>query len=268
MPIPRKLDLVVFEHEVDRVLPLVEAGLRDFMVDMERRGKARRQLGADTEIGHASLADLRELARIKGIKVHCRVNGWSAQTRIEIEQAISEGARRLYLPMVENRDQAEAFLQLVDGRVETAILIETQPAAQDPSQFADLPLDAVFVGLNDLAISRGTANIFSAVSDGTVAHIRSVLTKPQFGFGGITCVDLGAPIPCRLIMAYLAAMKGSYSFLRRSFKRDIVGRNLATEIARIHDLWDRLLDRAPEQVSADIACLNDAIRHLDTKWNL
>ena len=265
MPITRKLDLVVFEHEVDRVLPLREAGVCDFMVDMERRGKARRQLGADTEIGHASLSDVRKLARVERIKVHCRVNAWSARTRSEVEKAIGEGSHRIYLPMVQRREQAEAFLEAVDSRVETAILIETQTAAQDPTQFADLPLDAVFVGLNDLAISRGSSSIFSAVSDGTVENIRNGLSKPQFGFGGITCIDLGYPIPCRLIMAYLAAVGGSYSFLRRSFKRDIMGRDLPLEITRIHELWDQLLSRDPAQISVDNASLDEAIRRLDGK---
>jgi hypothetical protein len=245
------LELIAFEHEVDQVLPLRAAGLTDFMVDIERRGKVRRQLSADTEVSGASLPAVSRLAKLDNVRVHCRVNSWSARTKDEVREAIDRGAARIYLPMVQDREEVESFLALVDGRAESAILVETEAAVRNASGFSDLPIDAIFVGLNDLAISRGKSNIFLPVVDGTVDKLRRIMPKPSFGFGGATCADLGNPVPARLLVGTMAAIGANFTFLRRSFRRDIVGRNLADEVSGIRKLWSELIGRSAERIRSD-----------------
>ncbi|WP_372782869.1 hypothetical protein [Phenylobacterium sp.] len=257
------LTLVMFEHEMARVLPLHEGGVREFMVDHETRGKERRQLGFDTEINATPLSAIRPLARLPGVRVHCRINDWGAWTREEVETAIGEGATRIYLPMVSDPGQAEAFVRAVDRRAEAAILIETQSAAASAARYAHLGLDAIYIGLNDLAISRGQSFIFSALGDGTIDQIRRDLPQVQFGFGGITCIDRGAPIPCYLLMSELAALGAQFTFARRSFRKDIVGREIPAELARIAELWTALLERNTETVRRDRADLHALIRTLE-----
>src|SRR5258708_1238679 len=138
------LTLVMFEHDMARALPLHEGGIREFMVDHEARGKKRRQFGFDTEINEAPLTAIGPLRKLSGVRVHCRINNWGAGSREEIEIAIGEGAERVYLPMVTDPGQAEAFARAVDGRAETAILIETQSAASDAARSAPLRLDAIY----------------------------------------------------------------------------------------------------------------------------
>jgi hypothetical protein len=259
----RVLSLICFEHELDRVLPLHEAGLREFMVDHETRDKERRQLGADTEINHAPLKAVAPIAKLEGVRVHCRINSWGPQSADEIDQAIDCGASRIYLPMVQGPAEVEAYLHAVNRRAEAAIMIETDETAKDSAAFADLPIDAIFVGLMDLAISRQQTFIFSALRDGTVQKVRQGLPGPSFGFGGATCVDGGAPIPFPLLLGELAALGGEFTFLRRSFRRDIAGRDPAVEIQRIHALWAQLKARTPEEVQRDREALYGLVGTLE-----
>lgn len=256
------LSLIAFEHELDRVLPLYEGGLREFIVDHETRGKERRQFGADTEINEAPLSAIAPLAKLRDVRVHCRINAWDDDSRDEVEQAIGGGAWRIYLPMARERREVEAFLRAVDSRAEAAIFVETEAAAAGVEQFQDLPLQAVFVGLNDLAISRGESFIFSALCDGSLDRVRSAMSRPAFGFGGATCIDCGDPIPCRMLLGELAALGGAFTFMRRSFRRDIVGRDVAQELERLQATWRELLNRSPVEVAQDRTELHALIRSL------
>jgi hypothetical protein len=262
---PGDLELVVFEHEIERAVVLHEAGLRSFMVDHENRGKERRQFGADTEINAAPFSAIGPLARLGGVCVHCRIDAWSEGGENDVEVAVAEGAARIYLPMVVGRAEVEAFLRKVDGRAEAAILIETREAVENIDEFADLPLDAVFVGLNDLAISRGEKFIFSSIRHGVVDRVRAALPEVKLGFAGVTCVDKGHPIPCRLLMSELAALEADFSFMRRSFRADIVGRSVPEELSRIADHWRTLRGRSPKQVLEDRAALHGLIERLETR---
>ncbi len=118
----------------------------------------------------------------------------------------------------------------VNGRCGVGMLLETCEAVVGAADFARLPLSRVYVGLNDLAIARRSANIFEAVADGTVDRLRPLFTVP-FGFGGLTLPDAGHPIPCRLLMAEMTRLECTFSFLRRSFRRDTQGRPLADALA-------------------------------------
>jgi len=125
-------------------------------------------------------------------------------------------------------------------------------------ELARLPVSRVYVGLNDLAIERKTPNIFTAVADGTVERIRRAFPVP-FGFGGLTLPDRGHPIPCRLLIGEMARLPCDFSFLRRSFHRDIQGRVLAVEIPRLLEALQQARLRSPETVARDQSDLKQAI---------
>ena len=52
-------------------------------------------------------------------------------------------------------------------------------------------------------------------------------------------------------MEEYARIEIDFTFLRRSFKKDIVGRDMRAEIDRVNETWNRLLDRDPAQVRSD-----------------
>lgn len=233
----------------------VAAGIDGLVVDLERRGKERRQRNADTEINADTVEDLSRLASVPAALRVCRLNAWGPWSPGEVDGAIGHGATHLLLPMVRRTGEVEAALKAVNGRCPLGILVETRDACARAPELARLPLALVYVGLNDLAIDRGSASIFDAVADGTVERLREAFGRIPFGFGGLTVVDGGRPVPCALLLAEMARLACSFSFLRRSFKRDIVGRDMAGEIALVRARWASLRSRSPEQVASDHAAL-------------
>jgi hypothetical protein len=250
--------LILFSTNPRFVHQAVTAGVDGIIVDWETLGKARRQMGADTQINRETLDDLRRVRASTDGRVICRINGFGATTALEVEEAIGAGADELLLPMIRTTTEVETVLDYVGRRCELGILIETIEAVELVEHLARLRLSRVYVGLNDLAIQRGSGNIFTALVDGTVERIRRPFKVP-FGFGGLTLPDRGSPIPCHLLISEMARLRCTFSFLRRSFYRDIKGRSLTVEIPRIYKALQQAYLRSSDSIEQDRRALEAAI---------
>lgn len=257
-----RFELMLFSTDVALIREAVEAGVDGIIVDWEQRGKPTRQAGADTEINYDTPADLRRVRQATAARVICRINGVCPTTNEEIETAVGEGADEILLPMVRTAREVENALNVVRGRCGVGILVETVSAVECIPSFDSLPLSRVYVGLNDLAIERGTSNLFNAVTDGTVERVRRATTVP-FGFGGLTLPERGDPIPCRLLMGEMARLDCRFSFLRRSFRRDSRGRRLADVVERIRAGLAECAKRSNAQVTCDREALCRAVENWD-----
>ncbi len=255
------LALFLFHCRAELTEAAVTAGLDGVIVDWERRGKAERQAGWDTEINAQGPADLRCVAKLGFPSVLCRVNPQGCFLTEEVEAALGEGATELILPMVERPSEVETFLDIVRGRAPAGILVETCEALEHLPAFSRLPLSRVYVGLNDLAISRGSRSIFAALTDGTVSRVKATLEQP-FGVAGATHPGKGSPIPCRLILAELARLGCSFTFLRRSFYRDTPPERFSETVGTIRDAFKALSVREPEEVASDRAELQRRVAEL------
>lgn len=229
----RGFELVLFA--TDPAMIRRAAGAASVIVDLEQGGKHGRQSGWDTEINDLTIADLRRVRGFYGGKLICRVNAPGEGSRGELEDAISAGADEILIPMVRREEEVDAALEIAGGRCGVGILVETEDAVRRSAALARRPLSRVYVGLNDLCIDRRSRNIFEAVADGTVERLRRVFSDFPFGFGGLTLPDRGHPIPCRLLIGEMARLGCDFSFLRRSFHRDVQGRDPAVEVPRILD---------------------------------
>jgi hypothetical protein len=256
--------LMLFSTNPKLIIRAVEAGVDGVIVDWEYIGKASRQARADTQVNRDTVDDLRRVRASTDGLVICRIDGFGRTTEVEVEEAIHAGADELLLPMVRSKNEVETVLDYVGGRCRLGILVETVEAVTLTEYFAHLPLSRVYVGLNDLAIERGTPNIFAALIDGTVERIRHHFSFP-FGFGGLTLPDLGYPIPCRLLIGEMARLNCNFSFLRRSFHRDIQDRNLNIEIPRISTALQEARLRSSESIAEDRRALEAAIRNASLK---
>lgn len=243
-------ELLLFATEPNILKQAADAGIQGFIVDLESKGKQDRQANFDTQINSATFDDLRQVRKNTDHTVICRINGFGSWTKGEIEAAITAGADEIFLPMVCNPQEVIQTLDMIHNRCKLGILVETWDAVQYAHELAQLPLARVYVGLNDLAISRGLDNIFLSVSDGTVEQVRQHFHVP-FGFGGLTLPDLGAPIPCRLLIHELVRTDCLFSFLRRSFYRDIAYRDMKVEIPRLLQAIEASSLRSAETVEAD-----------------
>jgi hypothetical protein len=165
--------------------------------------------------------------------------------------------------MVRRVEDVEAVLELVAGRIGLGILVETIDAVANAGELARQPLARVFVGLNDLAIERGNPSIFGALIDGTVDDLRAAFDAP-FGVAALTVPEGGAPLPCRLLIGELARVRCEFSILRRSFRRDIVGRELDVEVRRIRSAVTDATSRSLREIRIVRQELIEAVVELET----
>lgn len=245
-----EFELIVFTTDEDWIPRLIDAGVDAVIVDWEWQGKHDRQLGADTQVNHDSLDDLRRVRRTTDARIICRINGPGRSTETEIGEAAGAGADEILVPMVRTPTEIAWIREMVDDRCGLGILIETPEAVTHAATIGTMPLSRVYIGLNDLTIARRDDNLFAPLTDGTVDRVRSVVDAP-FGVAGLTLPSHGQPIPVRLLAGEILRLGCGFSFLRRSFWRDLDGRDPADHVPRIRTMLERLSRRSPREVAAD-----------------
>jgi hypothetical protein len=252
------LDLFVFTVDPCFASDVVAAGAAGLVVDWERRGKHRRQAGEGTEINDHTVEDLSRVRAATSGRVLCRLNGVGPWTRQEVEQAVARGADEVLVPMVRTPDEVDLVLDLVAGRAGVGILVETVDAVRRVDELAARPLSRLYVGLNDLRIDRGSTVLFAPLVDGTVDEVRAACAMP-FGVAGLTVPGGGHPVPTRLLAGELARLDASFTFLRRSFHADVVGRDLGVAVPAILADMAEARARTAAQVAADRVDLHAAV---------
>ena len=251
-------ELLLFSTDPGTVSRHTEAGVDGFIVDWERIGKETRQAGADTEINADTLEDLRRVRAATNARLICRLNQFGPWTRGEIEEAVAAGADELLIPMVRSPVEVQEAIRLAAGRCGVGILVETLDGVCHAAELARLPISRAYVGLNDLSIERRSRSIFAALTDGLVDGIRPLFTVP-FGLAGLTVPEGGRPIPCRLLIGEMARLSCSFSFLRRSFRRDMAGRDPGAELPRLRSAIERARRRSAEEIARDRAELVETV---------
>lgn len=256
------LELFLFENDAGKARQAIEYGIRHFLVDWESVDKEERQQGYDTAIDPGTLDDLCAISAIQGATTWCRINRYGPHTAKEIENALNAGADGIFLPMVTSLVEVEEFLRRVDRRCATGILIETVEAYALAHDLAKLPFERVYFGLNDFAISRGGGSIFRAVLDGSVERMREVFSEKIFGFGGVTAIEAGFPIPAKHLLQEMARLDCRFGFLRRSFRRDTTKNDPHIVVANIHDFWLRCKKRDTDTIRHDRQTLEALLHEL------
>jgi hypothetical protein len=255
-----ELELMLFESTALGAKAVMPAGIRRFIIDWEYIGKAERQAGFDTEIVPVGPFELTEVAGLPEAGVWCRVNRDGPQMVEEVDLAIASGAHGIFLPMVTTPQEVERFLHAVNGRCQTGILVETLAGLACVRHLAVLPLDRVYFGLNDFAICRGGGSIFRAVLDGSVERAREAFAGVPFGFGGVTAVDAGTPVPCARLIEEMARLDCQFSFLRRSYRRDVQRLGVARLTDEVRVFWRHCQRRSASEVAADRRALELLLR--------
>jgi hypothetical protein len=243
------VDLFLFTVEPSWGADVVAAGAAGIVVDWERRGKARRQLGEGTQINEDTPDDLSRMRAAISGRLVCRINGYGPWTAGEVDEAVRRGADEILLPMVRTPEQVDRTLDLVADRCGLGILIETQDAVQRAAEFAGRPLSRIYVGLNDLRIDRRSTELFRPLIDGTVDAVRGHVAQP-FGVGGLTLPGRGFPVSSDLLAAELVRTGADFTFLRRSFTADMAGRDPFVEVPLLLEAVDRLRLATPAAVAA------------------
>jgi hypothetical protein len=248
------LQLVLFSHDLDYAAAATAAGMNSIVVDWEWSGKSVRQFGFATEINRGTEADLISMRRrIRGNLI-CRINNGPNQRVREALRAAELGADEIWLPMVRSVSEVEECIAALAGRCALSILCETAQAMALAKEWAQLPLSRVYIGLNDLQIDLRSANLFSALCDGTIDAFRDHYPGP-LGFAGVTRPDLGRPVPCRLLLAEMARQSCCFAVARRTFRADVPQADIAGATRPLRTLFAELLQRDTQAIADDHATL-------------
>lgn len=195
-------------------------GVDRIMVDLETLGKEERQKNMNTVKSHHTVKDVAVVSNVlTRAETLVRVNPWNEASASEIESVISAGADRIMLPMWKKVSEVDSFLQAVNGRVYTTLLLETKEAVEIIDDVLKNPLiDEIHIGLNDLHLSYGLTFMFELLSNGVVESLCQKFKRRgiRYGFGGIARIGEGTLPAERIVMEHYR-LGSSRVILSRSF---------------------------------------------------
>jgi hypothetical protein len=188
---------------------------------MEYIGKDERQGGLDTVQNHHTVEDVKAIRKvIDKCELLVRINPINANSKQEIDDVITAGADIIMLPMWKTVNDVKTFLNFVDSRAKTMLLLETDEARLCLDEVLKLNgIDEIHIGLNDLSLSQGKRFLFELLVDGTVDEITSKIKSKgiPFGFGGVGRVYQNDLLPAQNILAEHYSKGSSMVILSRAF---------------------------------------------------
>lgn len=237
-----KLMYITNDQDVARIAE--NAGVDRIFVDMEYIGKDLRQGGMDTVQSHHTVEDVKKikseltkaelLVRINPI--HEATNEYCSSAE-EIEQVIEAGADIIMLPFFKTRKEVANFLQCVDGRVKTMLLVETPEAVECIDEIIELPgIDEMYIGLNDLSLGYGMKFMFQLLADGTVEKLSLKFKQKNlpYGFGGIAALGKGM-LPAEYVIKEHHRLGSTCAILSRSF----CNMSLNMDLKRVQNIFKK-----------------------------
>lgn len=203
-----------------------EAGVDWIFLDMEFIGKDARQGGLDTVQNHHTLEDVLTIRKaVTKSKVLVRVNpiheaiaGYPS-SKDEIDAVINAGADIVMLPFFKTVKEVRQFIDYVNDRADTCLLLETAESAILIDEILKIPgINMIHIGLNDLHLELGMKFMFQLLTDGVVEQLGNKIKEKgiPFGFGGIARLETGM-LPGADVLKEHVRLGSSMVIVSRSF---------------------------------------------------
>lgn len=197
-----------------------DAGVDRIFVDLEIIGKVERQGHLDTVISKHELEDVSNIKEIlTNSELLVRINPIYEGSKKEIDEVILRGADIIMLPMFKTKEEVELFIQYVEGRAITSLLLETKEAVENLQEILDVKgIDEIHIGLNDLHLAYNKKFMFELLSEGLVEELCSLIATKgiKYGFGGIARLGQGM-LPAEYIIPEHYRLGSTRVILGRSF---------------------------------------------------
>ena len=214
------LDLMYITNNPEVALIAEKNGVSRIWIDLETLGKEERQKNMNTVKSHHTVNDVAAMSNILTTsELLVRINPWNETSTEEIEAVIAAGADRIMLPMWKSVAEVSAFLNAVNGRTRTTLLLETKEAVEIIDEILMLPLlDEIHIGLNDLHLSYGLTFMFEPLANGMVEDLCEKFKAQgiSYGFGGIARIGEGT-LPAERIVTEHYRLGSTRAILSRSF---------------------------------------------------
>lgn len=213
---------MILDNNIDNILIYQSCGVDRIFIDLEILNKQERQGGLDTVISNHTIDDVISARQVvKTSELLVRVNPINSGSAAEIEGIISAGADIIMLPMFKRKDEVEEFINIVDGRVKTSLLLET---AQALSRLDDIltvdGIDEIHIGLNDLHLSLGLDFMFELMSGTLLEYVTGKIKMRgiPFGIGGVSTIGNGK-LDASIIIKEHVRLGSTRVILSRDFKK-------------------------------------------------
>lgn len=220
------LKLMYITNRPDIALIAERAGVDRIFIDMEYIGKAVRQNGIDSVKNRHTVDDVKAIrAVLTESELLVRVNPIHEATaeycssKEEIDAVIGAGADIVMLPFFKSVEEVRQFIDIVDNRTRTMLLMETPEAAANVDEIIAIPgIDEIHLGINDMSLGYGKKFMFELLSDGTVESLCMKFKHAgiPYGFGGVASIGTGR-LPAEAILKEHYRLGSSMVILSRSF---------------------------------------------------
>lgn len=249
-------------------------GVDWIFVDLETLGKEERQRDMNTVKSHHKIQDIADIKPILTTsKLLVRINPIHDNSKNEIDKVINNGADIVMLPMWKTVDDVARFLEYVNGRCKTLLLLETKEACEILDNVLTFKgIDYFHIGLNDLHLSYNMSFMFEPLANGMVDNLCNRIQKSgiPYGFGGIARIGEGV-IPAEMLLIEHFRLKSSMAILSRSFCNTDLHSNLneieeifANNMKKLREYENTIPNLKTEEITANqfkIAEYVDAIVH-------
>ena len=244
-----KLMYITNDIEVAKIAE--NAGVDRIWIDLEVNGKEERQKGLDTVKSKHQIKDIRKVKNVlTKAEMLVRVNSIYNGSEEEINEVIEQGADIIMLPYFKSVKEVKTFIDLVNRRSKTMLLIETPEAVENIDEILKLKgIDELHIGLNDLHLGYNKKFMFELLTDGTVEYLCSKFKEygySQYGFGGISRLGTGT-LPAEDILTEHYRLGSNAAILSRSFCNTDKIKNL-NEIEKLFNNGVREIRQMEEQL--------------------
>lgn len=214
------LKLMYITNNLDIALIAQKYGVDRIWIDLETIGKEERQKGLDSVKSHHTVNDIARIkSNLTSSEMLVRVNHWYEDSINEINNVVNAGADILMLPYWKTLDEVRNFLEVVDGRCKTTLLLETKEAIEILDDVLNLRgFDEIHIGLNDLHLAYGLDFMFELLTNGVVEMLckKFAAKRIPYGFGGIAKIGDGV-VPAERIILEHYRLGSTRSILSRTF---------------------------------------------------
>ena len=214
------LKLMYITNDPEVALIAEKYGVDRIWIDLETLGKEERQKDMDTVKSEHTIEDIEKIKPLLSTsQMLVRVNPWNERSVEEINDVVNAGADIIMLTMWKDVDTVKNFLNCIDGRTKTTLLLETKEAVECIDEVLDLGgFDEIHIGLNDLHLSYGMTFMFELLADGTVDRLCSKFKEKGilYGFGGIAKLGAGL-LPSEDVIMEHYRIGSTRAILSRSF---------------------------------------------------
>lgn len=257
------LKLMYITNQLDVALIAEKYGVDRIWIDLETIGKEERQKGLNTVKSQHTVDDIRKIKpHLTTSEMLVRVNHLYDGSVSEINDVIDAGADIVMLPYWKTVQEVKNFVDTVDGRCKTTLLLETKEAVECVDDVLKLSgIDEIHIGLNDLHLSYGLDFMFELLTNGTVEMLCEKFKAAglPYGFGGIAKIGDGA-VPAEKIILEHYRLGSSRAILSRTFcdnakidSIDEIDRVLAVNMKQLRDY-----EKFSTDASLDIQIKNQA----------